>query len=163
MVFFSIDVLPLYTKTKRVFRTIDFKDFEKCSRDEEFFSVYEPMVKLQNEYVIDTPSIPKNQMRRLQIIHYPKGGAFFDWHQHPRYPVNYGLILNLSKKGINFDKGATEILRHNNDIICVEDITDIGDLILFKYDLIHRVAPCDPNDDLIFDRNGRWTAVLPIY
>ena len=37
-------------------------------------------------------------MRRFQFIHYPKGGGFFDWHEHPRYPVNYGMILNRVKR-----------------------------------------------------------------
>jgi len=41
--------------------------------------------------------------------------------------------------------------------------SDIGDLILFKYDSKHRVAPCNPKDDLVFDVNGRSTAIMPIY
>jgi len=89
--------------------------------------------------------------------------GFFDWHSHPRFPVNYGLILNLSEKCVNLNEGATEIIRNNGDKICVEDFSDIGDLILFKFDLKHRVAPCNPKDDMVFDVNGRWTALMPIY
>ena len=72
------------------------------------------------------------------------------------------MILNLSERKNNFDVGATEILSTDGTKICVENFCDIGDLILFKYDLKHRVSPCNPYDDLTFDINGRWTAILPI-
>lgn len=130
---------------------------------DEVSEIYKPMKNFQSEYVIDASDIKENQIRRFQFIHYPKGGGYFDWHEHPRYPVNYGLILNLSKKGFNFDEEATEIERNNGERICVEDVSDIDDLILFRYDLRYRVAPCNPHDDLVFDSNGRWTAIMPIF
>ena len=100
--------------------------------------------------------------RRPQLLHYPVGGGFFDWHTHPRFPNNYGLILNLSKKGRDFNAGQTEVKIENGEIIKVEDYADIGDLILFRYDLLHRVSPCDSDRDLVFSEGGRWTAILPL-
>ena len=79
------------------------------------------------------------------------------------------LFSLLEKKGYKiskyFDEGATatEIIDTKGNIVCVEDFSNIGDLILFKYDLRHRVAPCNPKDDLVFNTNGRWTAIIPIY
>lgn len=163
-VFFSFDVHPSSSETDKLFRTIEFYDSAESPLDNDFEQIFKPMNKFQTEYVLSSHHpISENEFRRPRLIHYPKGGGFFDWHAHPRYPVNYGLILNLSENGINFDEGATEFLRNNGERICVEDFTDIGDLILFKYDQKHRVAPCNPKDDLIFDINGRWTAVMPIY
>ena len=49
----------------------------------------------------------KKIYRKVQVIHYPKGGGFFGKHQHPRYPTNYGLIINLTKKNRDFRKGVT--------------------------------------------------------
>ena len=34
---------------------------------------------------------------------------------------------------------------------------------MFRYDLPHQVTPCDPNNDLTFDRKGRWTMIFPVY
>ena len=162
-VFYSFDVLPSNTKTDRIFRTITFKESKRSILESDFVNLFDLLSKFQNKYVLNTQTIEENKVRRLQLIHYPKGGGFFDWHSHPRYPVNYGLILNLSEKGTNFNEGATEILRNNEEKICVEEFSDIVDLILFKFDLRHRVAPCNPKDDMVFDVNGRWTAVMPIY
>ena len=59
-------------------------------------------------------------------------------------------------------KRQTEIKVNRKEIIKVDKYADIGDLILFRYDLPHRVAPCDPREDLIFSSKGRWTAILPL-
>lgn len=72
------------------------------------------------------------------------------------------MILNLSEKGVDFEEGATEIITDEGGKVTVEKISNIGDLILFRYDLKHRVAPCDLDEDLVFDKKGRWTAVIPI-
>ena len=161
-IFYSIDVLPSNTKTNRIFRTIDFREESSIKKFDDVSLIFKKMKDFQSSYVINEADIKLNQRHRLQFIHYPKGGGWFDWHQHPRYPVNYGLILNLTERGKNFDIGSTEIELENGDVISVEDIANIGDLILFRYDLRHRVSPCNPYDDLVFDANGRWTAILPI-
>jgi hypothetical protein len=160
--FYSIDVLPSRVETDRIFRTIQFTHFDNEFSGTPIENLFREMISFQSRFVIDESRIV-SEKKRIQIIHYPRGGGFFDWHTHPRFPVNYGLILNLSKKGRNFDEGATEIVSSRNQLMQVENYSDIGDLILFRYDLKHRVAPCDPDADLCFDVNGRWTAILPIY
>ena len=50
-----------------------------------------------------------------------------------------------------------------NEALSVEDHLHDRMLILFRYDLKHRVAPCDPAKQLTFDTNGKWSAILPIY
>ncbi len=162
--FFSFDVLPQNTQTQRIFRTLQVEWNDEFEIDNAFKRVFDQMLTFQRACIIDTKKLNEdNKIVRPQIIHYPTGGGFFDWHEHPRLPTNYGMILNLSKHGRDFNVGATEVVTGNGDVVKLEDHVDIGDLILFKYDLKHRVAPCDPDEDLVFNAQGRWTAILPIY
>ena len=154
-------MLPSKVQTQRIFRSFHFgKDdgSEYYNTVKDFFARLEDF---QKKYTVPDSDIPKNFKRFWQIIHYPRGGGFFDWHEHPRYPVNYGLIVNLSEKNREFNTGQTEF-KIDGTIIKVDDYADVGDLILFRFDLEHRVAPCDPEEDLLFSSNGRWTAVLPV-
>ncbi len=162
-VFYSFDVLPQNTETERIFRTLQIDEFSDDLINGPIHKLFSLMEDFQSSLISKGIPVEEDKKKHHQIIHYPKGGGFFDWHEHPRFPVNYGMICNLSEKGKNFDEGATEIIGSKGDLICVEEFSNIGDLILFKYDLRHRVAPCNPEDDLVFDTNGRWTAILPIY
>lgn len=162
-VFYSIDVFPQGVNTDRIFRTLQINEPKERILGKEIIHIFSKMQEFQDKFIVNEKNIKKDQSRRFQIIHYPKGGGYFDWHEHPRYPVNYGLILNLSEKGVNFEEGATEIITDEGEKVTVEKISNIGDLILFRYDLKHRVAPCDSDDDLVFDKNGRWTAIMPIF
>ena len=161
--FFSFDLLPTKVETDRIFRTLEITKFNNSDSSLALKQIYDRLYELQINSIVNNQEDLQDQTRRFQIIHYPIGGGFFDWHLHPRFPVNYGMILNLSKKNINFKSGGTEIKDLNGKIIKVEDYSDIGDLILFRNDLKHRVSPCDPSCDLTFDQNGRWTAIMPIY
>lgn len=161
--FFSFDVLPQNTETERIFRTLQIDEFSDDLINGPIYKLFSLMEDFQSSLISKGITVEEGKKKHHQVIHYPKGGGFFDWHEHPRFPVNYGMICNLSEKGKNFDVGATEIVSSKGDLICVEDFSNIGDLILFKYDLRHRVAPCNPDEDLVFDTNGRWTAILPIY
>jgi hypothetical protein len=160
--FWQIDVLPSKVLTDRIFRTWCIFPSDDLPIVNSTASVFKKMELFQKKYLGVESFINDTVQRRPQIIHYPVGGGFFDWHSHSRLPTNYGLILNLSKKGRDFNVGQTEIKAENGEVIKVEDYADIGDLILFRYDLPHRVAPCDSDQDLMFSENGRWTAVLPL-
>ena len=160
--FWRIDVLPSKVETERIFRTLCIFPEDKLSIVKTTNPVFNKMAEFQDEYLELGSHINSDIQRRPQILHYPVGGGFFDWHTHPRFPNNYGLILNLSKKDRDFKQGQTEVILDNKKVIKLDDYTDIGDLILFRYDLTHRVAPCDPEEDLVFSDKGRWTAVLPL-
>lgn len=121
--------------------------------------MFEKLKEFHNKFLAYENLNPNEYSILDQVIHYPKGGGFFDWHEHPKFPANYGVILNLAKKGRDFNQGQTEI-KVNDNIIKIDDFADIGDLTLFRFDLEHRVAPCDENEDLVFSSNGRWTAAL---
>ncbi|MCC3860004.1 hypothetical protein [Pseudemcibacter aquimaris] len=159
--FYSIDVLPQKVQTSRIFRTWNSSSIEDI-KEKPVSTLFKEMSEFQNQFISSHDKMQSDMFIQPQIIHYPKGGGFFDWHYHPRFPVNYGLIVNLSEKNKHFFQGGTEIECEDGSVIKVEEYSNIGDLILFKFDLKHRVASCDPDEDLIFDKNGRWTAVLPI-
>ena len=160
--FWQISVLPSKAITDRIFRTCLIFPDDELPVVNLTMPIFKKMESFQKKYLGIEKFINDKVQGRPQIIHYPIGGGFFDWHTHPRFPTNYGLILNLSKKGRDFNFGQTEIKTENGEIIKVEKYADIGDLILFRYDLSHRVAPCDPDQDLVFSEKGRWTAVLPL-
>ena len=160
--FWQFDVLPTKVLTERIFRTLCIHSSDKLPIVELTRMIFEKMALFQDKFLSIEESLNDKIQRKPQIIHYPIGGGFFDWHTHPRFPTNYGLILNLSKKGRDFNEGQTEIKVNRKAIIKVDKYADIGDLILFRYDLPHRVAPCDPREDLIFSSKGRWTAILPL-
>ena len=148
--FSSIDISPKKVKTQRIFRTFIFKKFfDQITIDK--------LIDISENYILN--KIPKGYHRRIQVIHYPSGGGYFDWHKHKRYPTNYGMILNLSKK-TNYSSGGNEF-KYKNKIIKLKKL-DAGDLVLFRYDLIHRVSEVEKNRNLTFDKNGRWTLILPI-
>ena len=98
---------------------------------------------------------------RPQVLYYPCGGGHFEWHDHSLAPQQIGLILGLSKIGRDFHQGGTQF-RTVSGVVDTDTEHDLGDVCLFRYDLMHRVTPIDPERPLTWDGNGRWTAVLPL-
>jgi len=105
----------------------------------------------------------EGRKQRPQIIHYPSGGGMFGRHSHPLEPQRIGLILGLSKLGQDFTSGGTWF-EVDGRRYGTEESHDIGDLILFRFDIPHWVTAVDQG--VKFDSSlerGRWTAVLPFY
>ena len=153
--FYSIDVHPKGSVTDRIFRTFIFNKFTT-------FKFIKRLIDLQKNIILKKNN-EKNILRRVQVIHYPVGGGFFANHRHPRQPTNYGLILNLSKRGRDFIKGSTNFYYKKKIINLEKTEINQGDLILFRYDLKHFITPIDPNENLSFNLKGRWTLVMPIF
>jgi hypothetical protein len=98
---------------------------------------------------------------RPRALHYPAGGGYFDWHEHPLEPHRIGLILGMSEIGVDFRAGATEF-RTPFGVVSTLTTHNIGDLCLFRYDLSHRVTPVDPDRERRWDGAGRWTFIIPV-
>ncbi len=81
---------------------------------------------------------------RPQIIHYPQGGGFFAWHSHERMPQGYGLILNLSQPGVDYQSGSTCFKIDDQDV-SINDVHGFGALALFRFDLLHMVEAIQPS------------------
>jgi hypothetical protein len=154
--FSSIDVLPSSVKTDRIFRTFVMSDY--------FISKFPEIINLITfQKKILKLKFKKKIYRKVQIIHYPKGGGFFDKHHHPRYPTNYGIIITLSEKFKDFKQGVTNFVINKKNISLEKFNLEMGDLILFRFDIPHYISPVDPGEDLTFNKKGRWTLVLPVY
>lgn len=154
--FMSIDVLPSKVESNRIFRS-----FELSQKFISKFKAIGQVLKLQDQII--KPKKNKKIFRKAQVIHYPRGGGFFEEHSHNRYPTNYGLIITLTKKYQDFKSGVTNFKIKNKNISLEKYGVTIGDLILFRFDLMHSVTACDSKNDLIFDKKGRWTLVFPVY
>jgi hypothetical protein len=109
--FYSVDVYPQNVITQRLFR--------KYMLGNNFlnkFKMINQVIDFQYKKILK----PKKKIRpEIQVVHYPRGGGYFDEHKHERYPSNYGIIITLSKKGRDFDQGVTSI-KYNNKYINLE-------------------------------------------
>ncbi|RIV27667.1 hypothetical protein DYU11_05015 [Fibrisoma montanum] len=98
-----------------------------------------------------------------QVTHYPMGGSFFGRHWHPLNPQKVGQILALNQYGRDYHSGGTGYVI-NDTVIETEGFQDMGDLLLFRYDLPHWVSPSSFADRFSWDDpRGRWVAILPFY
>jgi len=98
-----------------------------------------------------------------QLIHYPSGGGFFARHTHGLEPQRIGLIVSLSQRGEDFERGGTGF-DVDGEIVDIEPFHDLGDIGLFRFDLPHWVSPIDIEQAMDeTSARGRWTLVLPYY
>jgi hypothetical protein len=153
--FFSTDIHPSNVKTDRIFRKYMLgKSFEKK------FKKIDAIIKFQHNKILKPKN--NNSKTEIQVVQYPRGGGYFAEHKHNRYPTNYGMIITLSEKGTDFNKGATNIKFKNKYINLEKYNINSGDLTLFRFDLTHKITPVDPDKYLSFDNKGRWTLLLSI-
>lgn len=88
--------------------------------------------------------------------HHPRGGGGINAHSDPRKPDGCVISLLMSKRGVDFQSGGV-FVEHNGETLDVEGFMGAGDLLIFRPDTIHGVAPIDPADELRFDTDdGRW-------
>ena len=133
---------------------------------ERLLGLFERLSVFQNRLTGQNGAFEPDQAgrkQRPQIIHYPSGGGMFGRHGHPLEPQRIGLVLGLSQRGQDFMSGATWF-EVDGRRFGTEDRHDIGDLILFRFDIPHWVTAIDQGET--FDpasERGRWTAVLPFY
>ncbi len=99
---------------------------------------------------------------RLKVLHYPAGGGFLVEHTHPYQPQCVGLIASMSRIGTDFTQGATSFETPFGRVDA-RDYHDIGDIILFRYDLPHAVRPVDADQQMDWDSDaGKWSIVLEL-
>jgi hypothetical protein len=98
-----------------------------------------------------------------QILQYPLGGGFFGKHFHPLNPQRVGLIVGLSRRGVDYDTGGT-CFDINGIVIDTDLYHDLGDMALFRFDTPHWVNPSSIQQKFNWEaESGRWTLVLPYY
>lgn len=123
--------------------------------------IAELMLGLQNNVAGTSFDISLTGMR-VKLLHYPAGGGFLTEHQHPLEPQRVGLITSLSRVGTDFHTGGTSFRTPYGRV----DTTaqhDIGDIILFRYDLPHAVTPVDEGREIDWrSEAGKWSFVLDL-
>lgn len=101
---------------------------------------------------------------RVAFQFYPSGGGML--HRHCD-PVGYHQLvvptIVMSKRGEDYSEGGLYVERENGTRIDVDDVADIGDAVYFHAEVVHGVAPVDPElerDWLSF--RGRWMGLLAV-
>lgn len=155
-------------KTPHCYHAYNFNQIRSASGDvrEGLLGLFERLSVFQNRLTSQNGAFepdPEGRKQRPQIIQYPSGGGMFGRHFHPLEPQRIGLVLGLSKRGRDFTSGGTWF-EVDGRRCGSEDCHDIGDMILFRFDIAHWVTAVDQGEK--FDpssERGRWTAVLPYY
>src|SRR5258708_10397925 len=99
---------------------------------------------------------------RVKVLRYPAGGGYLSEHEHPLKPQRIGLITSLSRIGDDFVNGGTTF-RTPLGFVDTNEYHDIGDIIIFRYDLAHAVRPVDREKQIDWDsESGKWTMLLEL-
>ena len=99
---------------------------------------------------------------RTKVLRYPRGGGYLSEHQHPLEPQRLGLITSLSRLSDDFEKGGTTF-RTPFGFVDTNESHDIGDIIIFRYDLVHAVAPVDEEQAIDWEaESGKWSMLLEL-
>ena len=152
------------SKTPHLFETFCFVFDQADDEFAELASVFAQMrdiwQALVNPQVATEDETPELELRP-QVIHYPPGGGFFDWHCHALAPQRIGLIVGMSRYGRDFHSGGS-VFRTGAVQLDTSCAHDQGDICLFRYDLNHSVSAVDSERAVEWNRYGRWTMVLPL-
>lgn len=164
--FHRVDNNPALSATKHIFHTFNFENLGAADGVlAPVVTLFEAMCALDNKLVGSrgnlSPSAGDTVNFHPQIIHYPRGGGYFDRHSHALEPQKIGLIASLTRKGEHFDSGGTLFWGEGGEVDA-EPAQTIGSVTLFRFDLPHAVSKVDPTESLEFGKpTGRWVAVLP--
>lgn len=129
---------------------------------ERFASVTARLLRIQNAIGHTSFDVSLTGLR-LKALQYPEGGGFLAEHSHPRDPQQVGLILSLSKKNTDFTEGAAVFSTPEGHVDTVNH-HDIGDVVIFRYDLPHAVSPVNSYVQPIDwkKETGKWSVVLEL-
>tara|TARA_B110001452_G_C15196467_1_gene415288 strand:+ start:77 stop:865 length:789 start_codon:yes stop_codon:yes gene_type:complete len=106
-----------------------------------------------------------NFVARISIQFYPSGIGYLNEHSDPvgEHQISAPLVV-MSEKGPkkDFSTGGSYFYGKDKKKLFIEDIANVGDLVIYDSSLPHGVELVDKkikNNDWI-DFKGRWTAVL---
>ena len=124
------------------------------------FSNFKGTVKLFREMwnmyaTLSGSPLERVDEHRCHIIRYPDTGHFRP-HKHHYNPQKYGLILLLSQRGKDYIDGGTKWY-YKNESVDTRSVENMGDMFVFKYDLVHEVLNTKVNGNDL----GRLTMIIP--
>lgn len=169
-----VGVSPYKPENSRLVRT-----FYNPMWDEDIYQLhgaFRKMIHLRNHllgkpaaFALDNVEVGLWTASRLQ--HYPPGGGFMSAHRDELLAdaanaVGLGflqLILTLSQKGIDYQSGGGFIIR-DGKLIDFEDLTRLGDVVLYDGNTLHGVDTIDPHQVLDLNTSsGRLVGLVTLY
>lgn len=92
------------------------------------------------------------------MMNYPSGGGHLEAHQDPESFQKIVIMIKLSKKGLDYQKGSFFIQEGNSIDEDIDDYLDAGDMYIINPSCTHGVSPIDPELPLDLSKNsGRWS------
>jgi hypothetical protein len=117
------------------------------------------LLDFQNE-LAGTDFKLKGDTFRTKLMRHPRGGGFLVPHRHPYLPQRVSLFLNMSEPGVDYVSGGVSY-RSSGGWIVPSDDYRLGDILAWRYDMIHDVRPVDPNEPLTWEGDdGFWIYAL---
>jgi len=97
---------------------------------------------------------------RFKAMRHPRGGGHLVSHRHPYLPQKVALFLNLSEPGKDYASGAA-LFRNASGWVDTHEDFRCGDLLAWRYDLVHGVSAVEPESPLRWDGDdGFWIAAM---
>ncbi len=101
---------------------------------------------------------------RMSFQFYPNGGGMLNAHADPkdRHQLTVPIML-MSQKGEDFQQGGGYVMASDGSEIILDDIAGWGDVIYFNAQVVHGVAPINPEDNLDWLAfKGRWMLLFAV-
>ncbi len=101
---------------------------------------------------------------RLSFQYYPSGGGAMNKHMDPvdRHQLTVPTML-LCRKGEDFSVGGAFFVDNDGEVVYIDEFSDWGEVTFFNAQMVHGVAPIDPNLEKRWeDFNGRWIALFAV-
>lgn len=98
---------------------------------------------------------------RFKAMRHPRGGGYLVPHTHPYEPTRVALFLNLSEPGSDYHSGAARFHTVRHGWINTFEDFRIGDVLAWRYDLVHDIDPIDPGDTPVWEGDdGLWICAM---
>ncbi len=118
------------------------------------------LLDLQNR-LAGTAFEPGGDEFRLKAMRHPRGGGHLVPHTHPYLPTRVALFLNLSQPGSDYRSGAARFHTKKHGWIDTHDDFRIGDILAWRYDLVHDIAPVESGSEPVWDGDdGLWICAM---
>lgn len=136
----------------------------------DLFTIMRPVFEMKNlfggfergQFLGNTPRDP--YIARIAFLHYPRGGGTMSTHADPVGEHQLAVpILQLSQRGRDHRTGGAFAIGEDGERVDVEARMRPGDVFLMNGEVMHGVAPIDPDvplDWLSFQ--GRWIMLAAV-
>lgn len=117
------------------------------------------LLDFQNE-LAGTQFLLEGDGFRTKVMRHPRGGGFLVPHRHPYLPQRVSLFLNLSEPGADYASGG---VTYRTNGAWTDPFAEFrnGDILAWRYDMIHDVRPVDPHAKLKWEGDdGFWIYAL---